>query len=217
MFHSVCSHTVFTRTSNVFNVSSVSAVAQQILWNCLIEDPALVLRHFLEKLTVSNRQVGEQLENKHSLRCDESESAVAFFHLHLLYCVHSLCCQDELMYMLRKLLLNIGDLPAQTSHILFNYLVRQQVKLSSDLISSLLLNLTICFSVSLLNLPLLGGTDHVFRADSLRVGNGRHLGYAHLPVGGGRLRGGALLQGPQADHEEGAVRGQTAGHCVHAR
>lgn len=31
--------------------------------------------------------------------------------------------QDELMYMLRKLLLNIGDLPAQTSHILFNYLV----------------------------------------------------------------------------------------------
>ncbi|TKS64890.1 Protein unc-80 -like protein [Collichthys lucidus] len=66
------------------NVASVSAVAQQILWNCLIEDPALVLRHFLEKLTVSNRQ-------------------------------------DELMYMLRKL--NIGDLPAQTSHILFNYLV----------------------------------------------------------------------------------------------
>ncbi|MGH0120633.1 UNVERIFIED_CONTAM: hypothetical protein FKN15_009998 [Acipenser sinensis] len=31
--------------------------------------------------------------------------------------------QDELIYMLRKLLLNIGDLPAQTSHILFNYLV----------------------------------------------------------------------------------------------
>ncbi|XP_041120448.1 protein unc-80 homolog isoform X3 [Polyodon spathula] len=65
---------------------AVSAVAQQVLWNCLIEDPALVLRHFLEKLTVSNRQ-------------------------------------DELIYMLRKLLLNIGDLPAQTSHILFNYLV----------------------------------------------------------------------------------------------
>lgn len=43
------------------NVSSVSAVAQQILWNCLIEDPALVLRHFLEKLTVSNRQVSEHL------------------------------------------------------------------------------------------------------------------------------------------------------------
>lgn len=29
------------------------------------------------------------------------------------------------MYMLRKLLLNIGDLPAQTSHILFNYLVNR--------------------------------------------------------------------------------------------
>lgn len=31
------------------------------------------------------------------------------------------------MYMLRKLLLNIGDLPAQTSHILFNYLVGHQL------------------------------------------------------------------------------------------
>ncbi len=38
--------------------------------------------------------------------------------------VNVYCSQDELMYMLRKLLLNIGDLPAQTSHILFNYLVR---------------------------------------------------------------------------------------------
>lgn len=37
-----------------------------------------------------------------------------------------MCLQDELMYMLRKLLLNIGDLPAQTSHILFNYLVLQK-------------------------------------------------------------------------------------------
>lgn len=46
--------------SGSFFVYSVSAVAQQILWNCLIEDPALVLRHFLEKLTVSNRQVRQQ-------------------------------------------------------------------------------------------------------------------------------------------------------------
>lgn len=36
---------------------TVSAVAQQVLWNCLIEDPSTVLRHFLEKLTISNRQV----------------------------------------------------------------------------------------------------------------------------------------------------------------
>lgn len=52
----------YLRVSHVhmsFYVSLVSAVAQQILWNCLIEDPALVLRHFLEKLTVSNRQVGK--------------------------------------------------------------------------------------------------------------------------------------------------------------
>lgn len=65
--------------------------------------------------------------------------------------------------------------------------------------------------------PPIGGTDHVLCADSLRVGYGRHLGHADLPVGGGGLRGGALLQGPEADHEEGAVRGQAAGHRVHAR
>lgn len=55
-------HSVFARIHIAFNVSSVSAVAQQILWNCLIEDPALVLRHFLEKLTVSNRQVSEHMK-----------------------------------------------------------------------------------------------------------------------------------------------------------
>lgn len=36
------------------------------------------------------------------------------------------------MYMLRKLLLNIGDLPAQTSHILFNYLVKKRVLFDFD-------------------------------------------------------------------------------------
>lgn len=46
------------------------------------------------------------------------------------------------MYMLRKLLLNIGDLPAQTSHILFNYLVRQQL--------SFLMSLFIFFTFSIL-------------------------------------------------------------------
>lgn len=47
------------------------------------------------------------------------------------------CSQDELMYMLRKLLLNIGDLPAQTSHILFNYLVSLNisVKTKASLVS----------------------------------------------------------------------------------
>lgn len=83
-------------------------MAKQILWNCLIEDPALVLRHFLEKLTVSNRQVGDH-QNQKLLWERLGTFAVSW--------------QDELMYMLRKLLLNIGDLPAQTSHILFNYLV----------------------------------------------------------------------------------------------
>uniref|UniRef100_UPI00358FE682 protein unc-80 homolog n=1 Tax=Myxine glutinosa TaxID=7769 RepID=UPI00358FE682 len=65
---------------------AVCAVAYEVLWGCLIEDPALILRHFLERFTISNQQ-------------------------------------EELIYLLRKLLLNVGDLPPQASHILFNYLV----------------------------------------------------------------------------------------------
>ena len=56
-------------------------------------------------------------------------------------------CQDELIYMLRKLLLNIGDLPAQTSHILFNYLVSRRVDLPPLLIR-------LCRPVASLNRPL---------------------------------------------------------------
>jgi len=50
--------------------------------------------------------------------------------------------QDELMFMLRKLLLNIGDLPAQTSHILFNYLVKPQIRRLSLLFSSFYFSLS---------------------------------------------------------------------------
>lgn len=103
--------------------------------------------------------------------------------------------QDELIYMLRKLLLNIGDLPAQTSHILFNYLVSGTVASTTPSQAPLLIRERVS--------P--GGADHVLRADALRVGDGRHLRHADLPVGGGGLRGGPLLQGPEADHEEGAV------------
>lgn len=60
----------------------MSAVAQQILWNCLIEDPALVLRHFLEKLTVSNRQVGKHLRSQ----TQEKRLTVSFCNLFSLLC-----------------------------------------------------------------------------------------------------------------------------------
>ena len=57
-----------------------------MIWDCLVEDPTLFLRTFLEKLTHRNRQ-------------------------------------QELVYLLRKLLYRMPSLPAQTAHCLFNYLV----------------------------------------------------------------------------------------------
>ncbi|VDN45414.1 unnamed protein product [Gongylonema pulchrum] len=35
---------------------SVSDIAKKIIWSCIVEDPALFLRHFLEKLTNRDRQ-----------------------------------------------------------------------------------------------------------------------------------------------------------------
>jgi len=64
----------------------VCAVAEKVIWDCLVEEPTLFLRVFLEKLTHRDKQ-------------------------------------DELIYLLRKLLYFMGSLPAQTAHSLFNYIV----------------------------------------------------------------------------------------------
>ncbi|KAK7094571.1 hypothetical protein V1264_006106 [Littorina saxatilis] len=65
---------------------SVSEVANKIIWDCIVDDPILFLRHFLEKLTNKERQ-------------------------------------EELTFLLRKLMVYFRKLPAQTAHSIFNYLV----------------------------------------------------------------------------------------------
>ncbi|KAL4233067.1 Protein unc-80 [Mactra antiquata] len=65
---------------------AVSEVAEKIIWNCLVEDPVLFMRHFLEKLTH---------KDKH----------------------------EELLFLLRKLVMYFRDLPSQMAHSLFNYLI----------------------------------------------------------------------------------------------
>jgi len=78
----------------------VCAVAEKVIWDCLVDEPTLFLRVFLEKLTHRDRQ-------------------------------------DELIFLLRKLLYFINSLPAQTAHSLFNYIVS-----TSQLIT---LNLFFCY------------------------------------------------------------------------
>ncbi|XP_052063828.1 protein unc-80 homolog [Mytilus californianus] len=68
---------------------SVSEVSEKVIWNALVDDPVLFLRHFLEKLTVKDK-------------LDKVE---------------------ELLFLLRKLILHFQDLPAQMAHSLFNYLI----------------------------------------------------------------------------------------------
>lgn len=70
-------------------IFTVSEVSEKVIWNALVDDPVLFLRHFLEKLTVKDKM-------------DKVE---------------------ELLFLLRKLILHFQDLPAQMAHSLFNYLV----------------------------------------------------------------------------------------------
>ncbi|XP_059153938.1 protein unc-80 homolog isoform X2 [Physella acuta] len=65
---------------------SVAEVANKVIWDCIVDDPILFLRHFLEKLTVKDRQ-------------------------------------EELMFLLRKLILYFPQMPAQAAHSIFNYLI----------------------------------------------------------------------------------------------
>ncbi|GFO03526.1 unc-80-like protein, partial [Plakobranchus ocellatus] len=65
---------------------SVAEVAYKVIWDCIVDDPILFLRHFLEKLTNRDRQ-------------------------------------EELMFLLRKLILYFPQMPAQAAHSLFNYLI----------------------------------------------------------------------------------------------
>lgn len=41
------------------NGVSVGDVAKKVIWTCIVEDPSLFLRHFLEKLTNRDRQVSK--------------------------------------------------------------------------------------------------------------------------------------------------------------
>ncbi|XP_052242651.1 protein unc-80 homolog isoform X2 [Dreissena polymorpha] len=68
------------------NGVAVNEVAEKVIWNCIVEDPVLFMRHFLEKIT--HRE-------KH----------------------------EELLFLLRKLVLQFRDLPSQMAHSLFNYLI----------------------------------------------------------------------------------------------
>ncbi|CAH1781834.1 unnamed protein product, partial [Owenia fusiformis] len=65
---------------------SVCEVAEKVIHQCLVEEPQLFFKHFLEKLTNKSKQ-------------------------------------EELLYLLRKLLLHMPELPSQTAHMLFNYLL----------------------------------------------------------------------------------------------
>ena len=38
---------------------SVSEVAEKVIWNCVVEDPNLFLRHFLEKMTHKDKHVSK--------------------------------------------------------------------------------------------------------------------------------------------------------------
>ncbi|CAI5452393.1 unnamed protein product [Caenorhabditis angaria] len=79
------------------NGVSVGDTAKKVIWTCIVEDPSLFLRHFLEKLTNRDRQV----------LINEFSPTPAY---------------EQLMSQLRKLVLRFHPLPSQAAHSLLNYL-----------------------------------------------------------------------------------------------
>uniref|UniRef100_A0A158QN60 DUF3453 domain-containing protein n=1 Tax=Haemonchus placei TaxID=6290 RepID=A0A158QN60_HAEPC len=79
------------------NGVSVGDVSRKVIWTCIVEDPSLFFRHFLEKLTNRERQVG---------------SIMVITYAEYLY----------LMSLLRKLILRFNPLPSQAAYSLLNYL-----------------------------------------------------------------------------------------------
>uniref|UniRef100_A0A158R4L5 UNC80 domain-containing protein n=1 Tax=Syphacia muris TaxID=451379 RepID=A0A158R4L5_9BILA len=96
---------------------TVSDTARRIIWLCIVEDPALFLRHFLEKLTNRDRQdlQGDPCLTVNAVCClthiAMTISMIIFY-----------CFQEYLMSLLRKLVLRFQPLPNQTAYSLLNYL-----------------------------------------------------------------------------------------------
>ncbi|KAK6755866.1 hypothetical protein RB195_014325 [Necator americanus] len=76
---------------------SVCDVSRKIIWTCIVEDPSLFFRHFLEKLTNRERQT---LSNEYRPTAN----------------------YEYLMSLLRKLILRFNPLPSQAAYSLLNYL-----------------------------------------------------------------------------------------------
>uniref|UniRef100_A0A7I4YUG5 UNC80 domain-containing protein n=1 Tax=Haemonchus contortus TaxID=6289 RepID=A0A7I4YUG5_HAECO len=79
------------------NGVSVGDVSRKVIWTCIVEDPSLFFRHFLEKLTNRERQT---LSNEY----------------------HTTASYEYLMSLLRKLILRFNPLPSQAAYSLLNYL-----------------------------------------------------------------------------------------------
>ena len=65
---------------------SVREVAEQLIWQCLVEDPALFLRTFLEKLTNRDRRVSGTERSKRFCQANWSH-VVSACALLMAYCV----------------------------------------------------------------------------------------------------------------------------------
>ncbi|KAK5986951.1 hypothetical protein GCK32_002945 [Trichostrongylus colubriformis] len=79
------------------NGVSVGDVSRKVIWTCIVEDPSLFFRHFLEKLTNRERQT---LSNEY----------------------RTTATYEYLMSLLRKLILRFNPLPSQAAYSLLNYL-----------------------------------------------------------------------------------------------
>lgn len=106
---------------------SVATVARTVTWSCLVEDASLFFRFFLEKLTSKAKQVSSR--NRKAPKNSPSKLQNYARVTDNVKVLHPF--QEELLSLLRKVLLTFSELPSQAAYTLLNYLVSVKCRVTT--------------------------------------------------------------------------------------
>lgn len=96
---------------------SVNEVAEKVIWNCMVEDPVLFLRHFLEKLTHRDKLVKKKIKDLLSpaflISILSLGSEVFFIPQNYAQVIKEIEVQDALRNFIMLVMADLGSVPCK--------------------------------------------------------------------------------------------------------
>lgn len=95
---------------------SVNEVAEKVIWNCMVEDPVLFLRHFLEKLTHRDKLVKKKKRTCcHQLSLSQFSASDLSFFIPQNYAqvIKEIEVQDALRNFIMLVMADLGSVPCK--------------------------------------------------------------------------------------------------------